>query len=68
MNPIIDEVREARATLAEENGFDRDRIYRWAVAAHRAYVKSRSKPEQGGADQPATAVDSEADTQLQPSS
>ena len=29
-NPIIDEVRAARAALAEEHGYDREKILKWA--------------------------------------
>ena len=29
-NPIIDEVRAARAALAEEHGYDREQILEWA--------------------------------------
>ena len=35
-NELIDEVREARAALAAEHGYDRQRIYEWAKAAHAA--------------------------------
>ena len=31
-NEIIEEVREARAALAAEHGYDRQRIYEWAKA------------------------------------
>lgn len=31
-NPIIQEIREARAALAEEHGFDRAEIISWARA------------------------------------
>jgi len=39
-NPIIDEVREARAALAAEHGYDRQRIYEWARDAHAARQKA----------------------------
>ncbi len=39
-NPIIDEVREARAALAAEHGYDRQRIYEWARKAHAARQKA----------------------------
>ena len=39
-NPIIAEVREARAALAAEHGYDRQRIYEWARKAHAARQKA----------------------------
>jgi hypothetical protein len=33
-NPIIEEVRAARAALAKEHGYDLHRIHEWARAAH----------------------------------
>lgn len=47
-NTLIDEVRKARAALAEEHGYDRQKIYEWARKAHKArkQTKQRTKPEQ----------------------
>lgn len=39
-NPIIEEVREARAALAAEHGYDRQGIYEWARKAHAARQKA----------------------------
>ena len=36
-NEIIEEVREARAALAAEHGYDRQRIYEWAKATTAAH-------------------------------
>ena len=35
-NELLDEVREARAALAAEHGYDSQRIYEWACKAHEA--------------------------------
>lgn len=35
-NELLEEVREARAALAAEHGYDHQRIYEWAKAAHAA--------------------------------
>lgn len=43
-NELIDEVREARAALAAEHGYDRQRIYEWASAAHAARKHALRKP------------------------
>lgn len=55
-NEIIEEVREARAALAAEHGYDRQRIYEWARAttaahkqAHRAASPNKSLETTGGA-------------------
>jgi hypothetical protein len=42
-NPIIEEVREARAALAAEHGYDLQRIHEWAKAAQEAREKARRK-------------------------
>ncbi len=42
-NPIIEEVRKARAALAAEHGNDLQRIHEWAKAAHEAREKARRK-------------------------
>lgn len=39
-NPIIDEVRAARASIAAEHGYDRERILAWA-RAEQAEVKNK---------------------------
>jgi hypothetical protein len=39
-NSIIDEVRQARAEIAAEHGYDIQRIYEWAREAHAARQKS----------------------------
>ena len=38
-NPIIDEVREARAALAAEHDYDRHQILEWAKKEHAARQK-----------------------------
>lgn len=43
-NEIIDEVRKARAALAAEHGFDRQRIFEWARAAHAARHEAHQPP------------------------
>ena len=43
-NPIIEEVREARAALAAEHGYDLQRIHEWAKAAHEAREKAKQNP------------------------
>lgn len=45
-NPIIEEVRKARAALAAEHGYDLQRIHEWAKAAHelRRKVKGNAVP------------------------
>ncbi|MCX6868425.1 MAG: hypothetical protein NTV46_19910 [Verrucomicrobia bacterium] len=43
-NQIIDEVREARAALAAELGYDRQRIYEWARATHSAHMQAQRAP------------------------
>jgi hypothetical protein len=43
-NEIIDEVRRARAALAAEHGFDRQRIFEWARAAHAAHQQAQQSP------------------------
>ena len=45
-NEIIEEVREARAALAAEHGYDRQRIYEWAkatTAAHKEAQRTRGQ-------------------------
>jgi hypothetical protein len=47
-NEIIEEVREARAALAAEHGYDRQRIYEWARAttvAHKQAQRGTSPKE-----------------------
>ena len=41
-NEIIEEVREARAALAAEHGYDRQRIYEWARATTAARKRAKS--------------------------
>lgn len=41
-NEIIDEVREARAALAAEHGYDRQKIYEWARATTAAHKHAQS--------------------------
>lgn len=40
-NEIIEEVREARAALAAEHGYDRQRIYEWAKATTEAHKQAQ---------------------------
>lgn len=40
-NEIIEEVREARAALAAEHGYDRQRIYEWALATTAAHKEAK---------------------------
>lgn len=46
-NPIIEEIRQARAALAEEHGYDLKRINEWAreqtVARQRSQNQSKAK-------------------------
>lgn len=58
-NEIIEEVREARAALAAEHGYDRQRIYEWAratTAAHKQAQRGTSPDKTlettGGASKP----------------
>ncbi len=44
-NPILDEVRDARAAFAEELGHDLKRIQEWAKAAHQARNRSKDSSE-----------------------
>ena len=43
-NEIIEEVREARAALAAEHGYDRQRIYEWARATTADHKKVPRTP------------------------
>lgn len=61
-NEIIEEVREARAALAAEHGYDRQRIYEWAratTAAHkhaqRGASPNKTLETAGGAPVPPVA-------------
>ena len=45
-NEIIEEVREARAALAAEHGYDRQRIYEWAKATTAAHKEAKRTPAQ----------------------
>lgn len=40
-NPIIDEVRAARAAIAAEHGYDREKILAWA-RSEQAAIKNRT--------------------------
>ena len=40
-NEIIEEVREARAALSAEHGYDRQRIYEWARATTAAHKEAQ---------------------------
>jgi hypothetical protein len=40
-NEIIEEVREARAALSAEHGYDRQRIYEWARATTAAHKQAQ---------------------------
>jgi len=42
-NHIIQEVREARAALAAEHGYDHRKIFAWAKAEHAARQQGSSK-------------------------
>ncbi len=60
-NEIIEEVREARAALAAEHGYDRQLIYEWARAttaahkqAHRAGPDHTLETTDGAAVSPVT--------------
>lgn len=46
-NPIIEEVRKARAALAAEHGYDLQRIHEWAKAAHELRKKVKGKTVAG---------------------
>jgi len=56
-NSIIDEVRAARAALAEEHGYDRKKILEWA-RREQAELKSRipNKSEQATPRKPSDQV------------
>ena len=56
-NPIIDEIREARAALAAEHGYDLVRINDWA-RQQTADRQARHKPK---ANQPLLATDGAAE-------
>jgi hypothetical protein len=46
-NEIIEEVREARAALSAEHGYDRQRIYEWAkvtTAVHKQTLRGATLP------------------------
>lgn len=43
-NPIIDEVRAARAALAKEHGYDRGRILEWARMRQTELEAERGRP------------------------
>lgn len=59
IDPIVQEVRDIRASIAEEFGFDRERIIAWARAeteARKAALKrSKSKKSSTAADATAKA-------------
>ena len=57
-NSIIDEVRAARAALAEEHGYDRKKILEWA-RREQAELKSRipNKSEQARPGKPGKPSD-----------
>ncbi len=60
---IVQEVRDARAALAERFGYDRSRIIAWAreeTKARKASVKM-NQGESGGAEQPATRPESKSE-------
>jgi hypothetical protein len=40
-NEILEEVREARAALAAEHGYDRHKIYEWARATTAAHKQAQ---------------------------
>ncbi|MCF7676523.1 MAG: hypothetical protein K9N23_22620 [Akkermansiaceae bacterium] len=42
-NPIIDEVRAARASIAAEHGYDREKILAWARAEQAAIKNMNPK-------------------------
>lgn len=53
-NPIIEEIRRARAALAEEHGYDLKRINEWARKQTEAR-KEQAKTKAGSAKQAACA-------------
>ena len=55
-NELLEQVREARAALAAEHGYDSQRIYEWARAAHAARKQAQSQPSDVKLPQPATAA------------
>jgi hypothetical protein len=64
-NEIIGEVRKARAALAAEHGYDRQRIYEWARATHETHKQvqrtlnpNKSPATTGGAAKPPAQRDS----------
>ena len=51
-NEIIEEVREARAALAAEHGYDRQRIYEWARATTAAHKQAKRDPSPDNKPEP----------------
>jgi hypothetical protein len=43
-NPLIEEVRKARAALAAECGHDRQKVFEWAKAGYAARNPAAAKP------------------------
>lgn len=43
-NELLEQVREARAALAAEHGYDPQRLYEWARAAHTARKHAQTHP------------------------
>ena len=56
-NPIIDEIRKARAALAEEHGYDLVRINEWAQRQTEARRRHAAQPRQNKALAPAGGAD-----------
>ena len=53
-NELLEQVREARAALAAEHGYDPQRIYEWARAAHAARKHAQASPGAAQVPQPET--------------
>ncbi|NLT71273.1 MAG: hypothetical protein GXX91_11345 [Verrucomicrobiaceae bacterium] len=54
-NPIIEEIRQARAALAEEHGYDLKRINEWAREQTEARRKSQNRSKVKVEEQPIPA-------------
>ena len=53
-NELLEQVREARAALAAEHGYDSHRNYEWARAAHAARKHAQASPGAAQVPQPET--------------
>ena len=63
-NSIIEDVREARAALAEEHGYDRERILEWARQKQAELTMKKPKAEMATPRKPSDQVGQQAGTPI----